>query len=38
MSDVFISYGRRWSCADEVAYDFRAEARKVASEGLAQHA
>jgi len=38
MSDVFIPYGRRPGCAGEVYYDFRAEARKVAAEGLARHA
>jgi tetratricopeptide (TPR) repeat protein len=33
----WLETGRWPDCADEVPYDFRAEARKVAAEGLARH-
>jgi TolB-like protein len=34
----WLETGRWPDCADQVPYDFRAEARKVAAEGLARHA
>ena len=38
LADYWIETGKWPDCADEVPYDFRAEIRKVATEGLAPHA
>jgi tetratricopeptide (TPR) repeat protein len=37
LCDYWIETGKWPDCADEVPYDFRAEARKAAAEGLAPH-